>query len=164
MTHEERHARREQIRERVEAGERVDDLAKEFKLSKGSVLACCPSPKIEKNRRREAVRQRLIAGEKAGDLAIEFGLSKTYVLQCCPHAKRVQPPQRSRRRPGTLLSSRTYLICAALWNTSRTLEDIAGEFEISCQRVQQIYSSAREAGIPVPERPRFPARKTSGQA
>lgn len=96
----------------------------------------------------EYVRERLHEHDPCGGAAQAFGVGLHTVYNACdehgvPRPKKTGNTGGEIKRPGTLA------IIARLCIGDETLTEIAESVGITKQRVSQIYTEARDAGIPV---------------
>jgi transposase-like protein len=97
----------------------------------------------ERAARRAAVAAAVRAGKGIEQTARHFGVSPTTVMACCKEFG-VTPSHCPHRSAPTTLA-----IIAALQLGGRK-SDVARQFNVSRQRIQQISNKAREAGIVLP--------------
>jgi len=98
----------------------------------------------ERRKRREDIRRSAMSGKALSEISAEFGLDYDYVKKVCRGIK-----TRHETHPKAATS---FEILADLLNTSQSLSEVARKFQVSRQRVHQIYKEACKAGIKVPQR------------
>lgn len=101
----------------------------------------------ERRLRRAEMAEMVRSGAKFGEVASRFGCSRATVGDACCENDVLPAQGRSNG-----LSRSTYHVLAALQNTDESTRSIADRFRISQQRVHEILTVARNAGIKFPNR------------
>ena len=112
----------------------------------------------ERAKRRRDVVDAVRNGSTIRDVAKRYQISASYVYQLCmlegvPLPLSGRPPRPEPRcireiKKATPLGMNAYRVVAELINTEDSLREIGRNLEISPQRVCQIATRARQAGIP----------------
>ena len=98
----------------------------------------------ERRERRRQIADHVRKHRDIGLSAREFEVSESTVRKVCIEFGIDTPKQGNRGRE---MSGSTYEILADLINTDKSMKQIAKERELSVQRVSEIASKARQAGI-----------------
>jgi transposase len=112
----------------------------------------------ERRDRRKAIAEDARAGMGVAELVEKYGVCYGVVHRAC--ADEGVRILKSRAHP---LSATTYHVLAELFRPGVSLRTVSEKFHVSRERVHQIYRNARDAGIPVPARPRTGASCATAQ-
>lgn len=99
----------------------------------------------EQSKRREEVLKAIQEGASPHEIGKIYELSTGYIYKLCRESGVEHVPIEKLRR----LKTSTYLILADLFNPKLSYSQIANKYGIKKQRVEEIYHTAIESGIPI---------------
>lgn len=152
ITHEQRRRRREKIAQAVASGRSVSAAVRQFRVTRSTVYRACADLGLsfeheQRRQRREAIALAVASGASRAAAARRFGISLGTVHRACTEhglsARRGRPPGPSAGGRGL------EILAALLSNSFATDRAIADTFGVTRQRVDQIRTEARKAGVPL---------------
>lgn len=153
MTRDERRERRKQIAESILAGQSIPETARRFGVTASAVYSAMReytsdvSFRDRRAFRNKSISEAIASGETLPSVCARFKAPLQAVRNACLE-NGVKPPSY-----GAKIGDKSWRILARLFNQAETFEQIGLDFDITRQRVGQIYQKAVNAGIPLPVRP-----------
>jgi hypothetical protein len=118
-----------------------------------------PLSYAERAARRKEIAAFVAAGATTAEAAAKFGVSRGRAWAACRENGVTLPAAETQTT-----APATYQIIAALCAGGETLTSIAARHAVTKQRVSEIYSACRAAGIPVRRRTRGAKKRKTGDA
>ena len=153
MNHEDRAERRRLMAEAVSDGASYGEVAEASGMCIQTVASSCiefgvkGSLRNKASARRKQMADAVSHGEGVADVCQKYDVSYATVVNACKEHRVSIPKVNSR-----LLYISTYQILADLLYTDKSCRRIGKDRQLSHQRVHQIYTAARDAGIVIPSR------------
>ncbi len=144
MKHTESRARNASIREFIVAGGTVPDACKQFKVRPGTVydaiVGVKPQHEFSRRQRREIADFMKDALNTVESAAKHFGVDVHYVYKSCS-----EHGVKYRNNVKAIPNPNSFAIMRELWG-GKNQADVAREFGVTYQRVQQILNAAIDGG------------------